>query len=134
MNTLEIRDDAEMVDPDTMPEDAAPELVDRHRIEGSQALPTLEKATHRGGYSCAYDITPDDSPIFEESEDIGGFYNMVGWSGLGMQQGPVAGDLMAELITTGTTTLVNMSIFSLRRFREGKSLASAWLFKEIGLH
>ena len=67
LNTLEIRDEAEMVDPDTMPEDAAPELVDRHRIEGSQALPTLEKATHRGGYSCAYDITPDDSPIFEEA-------------------------------------------------------------------
>ena len=134
LNTLEIRDDAETVNPDTMPEDAAPELVDRHRIEGSQALPTLEKATHRGGYSCAYDITPDDSPIFEESEEVGGFYNMVGWSGLGMQQGPVAGDLMAELITTGTTTLVDMSIFSLRRFREGKSLASAWLFKEIGLH
>ena len=51
-----------------------------------------------------------------------------------MQQAPVAGDLMAELITTGHTTLVDMSIFSLSRFREGRSLASAWLFKEIGLH
>ncbi len=134
LNTLEIRDDTEVVDPDTMPEDADPELVGRHRREGAVALPALEKATHRGGYSCAYDITPDDSPIFEQSEEVAGFYNMVGWSGLGMQQAPVAGDLMAELITTGRTTLVDMSIFSLRRFREGRSLASAWLFKDIGLH
>lgn len=134
LNTLEIRDEQEIVNPDTMPEDADPVLIDRHRIEGAVALPTLEKAVHRGGYSCAYDITPDDSPIFEESEEVGGFYNMCGWSGLGMQQAPVAGDLMAELITTGSTTLVDMSIFSMRRFREGKSLASAWLFKDIGLH
>ena len=134
LNTLEIRDEVEVVDPDTMPEDAAPQLVDRHRTEGAVALPALEKATHRGGYSCAYDITPDDSPIFEESGDVPGFYNMCGWSGLGMQQAPVAGDLMAELITTGRTSLVDMSIFSMRRFREGKSLASAWLFKDIGLH
>ncbi len=134
LNTLEIRDEIEVVDPDTMPEDAAPELVARHRTEGAVALPTLEKAVHRGGYSCAYDITPDDSPIFEESAQVAGFYNMCGWSGLGMQQAPVAGDLMAELITTGRTSLVDMSIFSMRRFREGKSLASAWLFKDIGLH
>ena len=134
LNTLEIRDEQEIVDPDTMPEDADPALIDRHRTEGSVALPNLEKATFRGSYSCAYDITPDDSPIFEESEEVPGFYNMCGWSGLGMQQAPVAGDLMAELITTGRTSLVDMSIFSLRRFREGKSLASAWLFKDIGLH
>ena len=134
LNTLEIRDEVEVVDPDSMPEDADPQLVDRHRTEGAVALPALDKATHRGGYSCAYDITPDDSPIFEQSEDVPGFYNMCGWSGLGMQQAPVAGDLMAELITTGRTTLVDMSIFSMRRFREGKSLASAWLFKDIGLH
>ena len=134
LNTLEIRDEVEVVDPDTMPEDAAHELIDRHRTEGAVALPALEKATHRGGYSCAYDITPDDSPIFEESEEVAGFYNMCGWSGLGMQQAPVAGDLMAELITTGSTSLVDMSIFSMRRFKEGKSLASAWLFKDIGLH
>lgn len=134
LNTLEIRDEVEVVDPDAMPEDAAPDLVDRHRTEGAAALPALEKAVHRGGYSCAYDITPDDSPIFEQSEDVPGFYNMCGWSGLGMQQAPVAGDLMAELITTGRTSLVDMSIFSMRRFREGKSLASAWLFKDIGLH
>ena len=51
-----------------------------------------------------------------------------------MQQAPVAGDLMAELITTGSTSLVDMSIFSMRRFKEGKSLASAWLFEDIGLH
>ena len=134
LNTLEIRDEVEVVDPDTMPEDAAPELIDRHRTEGAVALPALAKATHRGGYSCAYDITPDDSPIFEESEEVGGFYNMCGWSGLGMQQAPVAGDLMAELITSGSTGLVDMSIFSMRRFKEGKALASAWLFKDIGLH
>ena len=134
LNTLEIQDTPEVVDPDTMPEEADPSIVDQSRIDGSKYLPAMAKAVPRGSYSCAYDLTPDDSPIFEESEEVDGFYNMVGWSGLGMQQGPVAGDLMAELITTGRTSLVDMSVFSLSRFSEGRTLASAWLFKDIGLH
>lgn len=97
-------------------------------------LSRLEIGLLSGGYSCALDFTPDDSPIMEESEEVSGFFNMVGWSGLGMQQAPVVGDLMAEFIITGKTTLVDVSVFGSRRFAEGRPLVSAWLFGKSGSH
>ena len=133
INTLE-KVDAEILDPDTMPEDASEETLANALERGPETFPALKMASYRGGYSCAYDVTPDDSPIMEESEDVSGFFNMVGWSGLGMTQAPAAGELMAELITTGKTTLVDVSIYSSRRFKENRPLASAWLFGEIGFN
>ena len=73
-----------------MPEDAAPELVDRHRT-GRRPSPCPapgKKPTHRGGYSCAYDITPDDSPIFEQSEEVAGFLQHVRLEWTGHAAGP----------------------------------------------
>ena len=126
--------DAETLDPDTMPEDASEETLANALERGPETFPALKMASFRGGYSCAYDVTPDDSPIIEEVEEVGGFYNLVGWSGLGMTMAPAAGELMAELITTGKTTLVDVSIYSSRRFKENRPLAPAWLFGEIGSH
>ena len=133
INTLE-KVDGEILDPDTMPEDASEETRANAFERGPETFPALKMASYRGGYSCAYDVTPDDSPIIEEAEEVGGFYNLVGWSGLGMEQAPAAGELMAELITTGKTTLVDVSIYSSRRFKENRPLASAWLFGEEGVH
>ena len=62
LNTLEIRDEVEIVDPDTMPEDAAPELVDRHRTEGAVALPALEKATFTAAATPAPTTSPPTTP------------------------------------------------------------------------
>lgn len=133
VDTLEILE-PEVVDPDTMPEDADESTLVKALDKGSRTFPALERGAYRGGYSCAYDITPDESPIIEQSNEVQGFYNLVGWGGLGMQQAPVAGELMAELIITGSTSLVDVSIFGSRRFKENRPLPSAWLFGEIGIH
>ncbi|MFQ5934444.1 MAG: NAD(P)/FAD-dependent oxidoreductase [Dehalococcoidia bacterium] len=133
VDTLEILE-PEIVDPDTMPDDADQSILVKALDTGSRTFPALERASFRGGYSCAYDITPDESPIIEEAPEVKGFYNLVGWGGLGMQQARVAGELMAELITSGKTSLIDVSVFSSQRFAQGKSLPSAWLFKEIGIH
>ena len=133
VDTLEILE-PEIMDPDTMPEDAAEETLVKALDKSSLTFPALERASYRGGYSCAYDITPDESPIIEESEQVEGFYNLVGWGGLGMQQAPVAGELMAELIVHGRASLVDVSVFASRRFLENRPLPSAWLFGEIGIH
>ena len=136
INMLDVMEflEPEIVDPDTMPDDADPSALVKALDRCSATFPALKMASYRGGYSCALDITPDESPIMEESEEVHGFFNMVGWSGLGMQQAPVVGDLMAEFITTGETTLVDISVFNSRRFKENRPLASAWLFGEIGSH
>jgi len=136
INMLDILEfvEPEIVDPDTMPDDADQSTVEKAIKRCSLTFPALQTASYRGGYSCALDFTPDDSPIMEESSEISGFYNMVGWSGLGMQQAPVVGDLMAELITTGKTTLVDVSVFKSRRFADNRLLGSAYLFGEIGSH
>ena len=133
VDTLEILK-PEVVDPDTMPDDSDESILVKALEKGSSTFPALERGSYRGGYYCAYDITPDESPIIEESDDVKGLYNLVGWGGLGMQQAPVAGELMAELIITGKTSLVDVSLFGSQRFKENTPLPSAWLFGEIGIH
>ena len=47
--------------------------------------------------------TPDDMPVMGPSEHSSGLYYAFGFSGSGFQLGPGVGDVMAELIDTGTT-------------------------------
>ena len=85
----------------------------RHRF------PVMKRASYRGGYAAVYDSTPDEQPIIGQMTEIDGFYCLVGWSGHGFKHSPAMGQLMAEMIITGTASDVDLSIFSPSRFREG---------------
>ncbi len=69
-----------------------------------------------------YDSTPDEQPIIGQMTEVDGFYCLVGWSGHGFKHSPAMGQLMAEMINTGTTSDVDLSIFNPSRFREGRIL------------
>jgi sarcosine oxidase subunit beta len=47
---------------------------------------------------------------------------LTGFSGHGFMHGPVGGLLMAELITHGRATTVDISTLALNRFAEGKPI------------
>jgi sarcosine oxidase subunit beta len=82
-------------------------------------FPVMKNALFRGGYSAVYDTTPDEQPIIGAVEEIEGFYCLLGWSGHGFKHSPAMGQLMAELIIDGSTSEVDLSIFSHSRFRKG---------------
>ncbi len=83
----------------------------------SQAWPRLTDGEYQRGYAGAFDITPDWMPILDESP-LRGFYIAAGMSGHGFKLAPAVGELMAELITKGHTT-INRAPFRLDRFAAG---------------
>ena len=89
-------------------------------------IPPMKRASYRGGYASLYDVPPDENPILGKVPEIEGFYLCCGWSGVGFQQSPAIGEIMAELITEDKTTLIDWSVFRLSRFKEGKPFVGAW--------
>lgn len=57
----------------------------------------------------------DDIPVMGPSDKVSGLYYAFGFCGHGFQLGPAVGDVMAELIATGSTT-TDISPFHIRRF------------------
>ncbi|QQZ39578.1 FAD-binding oxidoreductase [Pseudomonas sp. SK3(2021)] len=58
---------------------------------------------------------PDSLPIMGPSGQVDGLYYAFGFCGHGFQLGPGVGDVMAELIATGSTS-TSIEPFSIRRF------------------
>jgi sarcosine oxidase subunit beta len=91
--------------------------------------PVVERAVHRApaladaqlvrGWAGLYEMTPDQSGIVSGVPDVEGLYVIAGFSGHGFMHGPIAGQLMAELITRGRATTVDIAPLSLDRFRTG---------------
>jgi sarcosine oxidase subunit beta len=50
-------------------------------------------------------MTPDALPVIERSEKVEGLVVAAGFSGHGFCLGPVTGRILAELVTTGTSSL-----------------------------
>jgi sarcosine oxidase subunit beta len=71
-------------------------------------------------WSGMYDITPDLQPVIGESDELKGFW--VNVSGArGFMFGPVAGEMVAEKIVNGRTSLP-IDEFHWRRYAEGRFL------------
>ena len=60
---------------------------------------------------------PDDLPVMGPSQSVSGLYYAFGFCGHGFQTGPGVGDVMAELIDRGTTS-IDLTPYSVRRFGE----------------
>jgi glycine/D-amino acid oxidase-like deaminating enzyme len=89
-----------------------------------QRFPSQSAATLRGGYTGTYDCSPDLQPLLGPVPSVPGLHVAVGFSGHGFKLSPVVGQLMAEKITTGRTTLVDLDLFSPARFAENRPIIS----------
>ncbi|RMQ42186.1 Glycine/D-amino acid oxidase [Pseudomonas cichorii] len=67
--------------------------------------------------------TPDSLPIMGRSGTVDGLFYAFGFCGHGFQLGPGVGDVMAEMISTGSTT-TSISPFDIRRFAMASAPAS----------
>lgn len=112
--------------PDKFNEDVTRATVALFLNELPRLLPPMKRASYRGGYTGLYDCTPDENPILGKVPEIEGFYLSCGWSGIGFQQSPAIGEVMAELIAEDKTSLIDWTVFRLSRFKEGKPIKGAW--------
>ena len=73
-----------------------------------------------GGWAGLYPLTPDTRPIVGPTPGVPGLYQALGGGGVGVQISPAVGAMVADLITTGDTTVVpGWSRYRLDRFPAG---------------
>lgn len=81
--------------------DFLPTVVERAMAR----MPVLEQASIRTAWGGLYEDTPDKHPIIGGVEGVAGFICCAGFSGHGVMHAPAAGELVAELVTTGRASL-----------------------------
>jgi sarcosine oxidase, subunit beta len=93
--------------------------------------PLLRHAYFRGGWAGVYDVTPDWHPILDAVEGVEGLYCAVGFSGHGFKLSPMIGVVMAELITQGRATSVDITPMNWSRFRTGQLITARHGYKVL---
>jgi sarcosine oxidase subunit beta len=83
-------------------------------------VPALEKACIARGWAGLYEISPDNHAILGKTPEVEGLILANGFSGHGFQHSPAVGKVMAELITEGKATTIDISPLSIERFEKGE--------------
>lgn len=81
----------------------------------SRIVPALNRLSVIRVWSGVESYLPDDIPIMGPSGKVSGLYYAFGFCGHGFQLGPGVGEVMAELIATGSTT-TPIEPFAISRF------------------
>jgi sarcosine oxidase subunit beta len=84
-----------------------------------ERMPMLANAGRMSGWAGLYEVTPDAHPIFGPTP-VEGFWIVGGFSGHGFMHGPASGLIMAEYITQGKPSSLDVSSLDLARFEEGR--------------
>ena len=100
-----------------------PNSLINHMQQMRRLLPGVGNLNIIRVWSGIESYTPDSLPIMGPSGKVDGLYYAFGFCGHGFQLGPRVGDVMAELISTGTTSTL-ISPFDIRRFAAFSELAS----------
>lgn len=91
--------------------------VIRERIR--ERAPALADAPFARGHAGLYDMSLDEKAILDRVPGVEGAYIAVGFSGTGFKKSPAVGACMAELITQGRATTVDITPFRWSRFADG---------------
>lgn len=83
-----------------------------------KCCPPLAQACLARPWCGLYEMTPDEKPVLGTTE-IAGFLCASGFSGHGFMHAPMAARLLSELILTGESRALPLSLFSIERFHTG---------------
>jgi len=107
-------------------------------VDWSLTAPLVERALHRApalaeaqlmrGWAGLYEMTPDQTGIVSAVSGADGLFVIAGFSGHGFMHGPIAGQLMAELIADGRASTLDISPLSLERFARGETIVEPLTF------
>jgi glycine/D-amino acid oxidase-like deaminating enzyme len=82
--------------------------------------PVLADAQLMRTWSGLYEMTPDQTGIVSAVPGVAGLHVIAGFSGHGFMHGPIAGQLMAEIIADGRATTIDTGPLALDRFARGQ--------------
>jgi sarcosine oxidase subunit beta len=110
------------IDPDTMPTGLPPTAPEEGARILRHRMPAMESARLARGYRAFDGYSADRHAILGAVEGIDGLYLATAFSGSGFKIAPAVGTCMAELITQGQATTVDIAAFRPGRFAEGKPI------------
>ena len=83
--------------------------------------PVLADAALMRSYAGLYEMTPDQTGIVSAVPGVDGLHVIAGFSGHGFMHGPIAGQLMAEMLVHGRAVTMDASPLDLGRFARGEA-------------
>jgi sarcosine oxidase subunit beta len=111
------RVEVEAVDRDVEGYDRRPVAPALRRLAGR--VPAFAGAPLLRGHRGVYDTSPDGRAVLDAAPGVDGLFVAGGFSGTGFKKAPAVGACMAELVTEGYATTVDIHPFRLARFAEG---------------
>jgi sarcosine oxidase subunit beta len=112
-------------DPDDHDEAADPSFPDAVAARLKVRLPSLSSVRLARAEAGMYDMSPDTRAILDLAPDVEGLYLAAGFSGTGFKKAPAVGLGMAELVTSGSATSVDLTPFRFGRFAEDAPIHGA---------
>jgi len=110
---------------DTRPDwELAPAVAER----AVWRIPALADAPIMRAWAGLYEMTPDQMGIISAVPGMAGLHVVAGFSGHGFMHGPIAGQLMAELVADGRTQTVNIAPLDIERFKRGDAPVEVMTF------
>jgi sarcosine oxidase, subunit beta len=88
----------------------------------TRRVPSFEGAPFVRGHRGIYDTSPDSRAVLDRAPGVEGLYLAGGFSGTGFKKSPAVGACMAELISRGRASTVDITPFRLSRFAEGQPI------------
>jgi sarcosine oxidase subunit beta len=123
------------VDPDRYDQGISFEETEKFTAWTTEVYPIMaEKGRYERGYSGVYDNTPDQQPVIDELSQYGysNLFCLVGLSGHGFKLSPEFGRIMASLVSEGSFSDYDVSVFRLKRFETGELLRSKYSVSTVG--
>jgi len=101
-----------------------PAFVEKILTRAANRVPCFENVAvnPKRAWAGLYEMTPDHHPVLGPARGLPGFFLANGFSGHGVMHAPATGKILADLILSGKTDLVDAHLFSLERFAEGHLL------------
>jgi sarcosine oxidase subunit beta len=83
--------------------------------------PTLADAALMRAWAGLYEMTPDQTGIVSAVPGVPGLHVIAGFSGHGFMHGPIAGQLMAEILVHGRAVTMDAAPLDIGRFGRGEA-------------
>jgi sarcosine oxidase, subunit beta len=96
-------------------------FIEKILLHAANRVPCFESVAvnPKRAWAGLYEMTPDHHAILGPVKQVPGFFLANGFSGHGVMHAPATGKVLADLITTGRTDIIDPHVLRLERFAEG---------------
>ncbi len=116
---LNAQDDQTAPNPDQFEEMVDQAFVEDLQRRIAERLPAMANARYVRGHTGVYDMSPDSHPVLDRVPGIHGLFIAAGFSGMGFGWAPAVGACLAEVVTDGAASTVDLHPFRFSRFQDG---------------